>query len=230
MNHFIKLAVLFSIIFLICVPKSTYAIGFGLYFSPFNAGNSIVDWDNVGTDTNNWNTKHWGYGFIFDTRVARKGTFNYRLNVGFEIVEFKEKRNETNPKDSYFRFKIDNTFGFDIIQSSLLRLWFGPQIRLANERFPVVKYVEWSEYDYDEYIDDDDGSAFGVGIAPVLGINLNLGNKNSLSFDFGYRLNRYIGRHYTGSGVSLRHEQATITEKEIFFNFSYIFRIRDVFK
>jgi hypothetical protein len=89
--------------------------------------------------------------------------------------------------------------------------------------------VDWD----DSYFADSnwDIKFWGIGFAPVLGINIGLGNTISLSFDFGYRINHYWGTSSTGLSFSRESESwhSSITEKEIFFNFSVIFRIRDVF-
>ena len=216
MKHRIKLIVLSSFIFLIFIPKSIYSSGFGLYISPFNKGNSTVNWDDEFVDTDNWPIKYWGFGFVYDTRIAdatsASGTFNYRLNIGLEVIEYKEKHNEGYIKDSYGRLKLDNTFGFGIIHSGLLHLWFGPQLRLAIEGFPG---------NYETNIGD--GRAWGIGIAPLIGfdIDINLNNIKSISFDLGYRVNYYSGSGARGSGVTKDYIwDSTITEEEIFFNIS----------
>jgi hypothetical protein len=225
MKHQFKLALLFSFIFLICTPDLSRAVGLGIYLSPYNTGNSTINWDDSYFADTNWAIKYWGIGFLFDTRIAKRGILNYRLNIGYENVEYREKRSEGGRNDSHHRIRLDNTLGFGIVQTQLLRIWCGPQFRLSFEGFPGPEAIDASFY-------EGDGTAWGVGIAPVLGINTGLNNTISLSIDLGYSINYGSGTSSTGISFSRERESwhSDITENEFFFNLSFIFRIRDVFK
>jgi hypothetical protein len=219
MRHLIKLTVIYILLFLAFTPDIVFPVGLGFYLSPFNSGNATVDWDDIYIEKDDWPMTYWGFGFVFDTRIAKRGLFNYRLNLGYEHVKYTEESDVGYISDSYFRIKLDNTFGFGILQSRLIRLWTGPQLRLAFENFPG---------NYNNFVND--GYAFGAGIAAVLGINIHLNNFTSFSFDLGYRINGYTGAGASGSGFSAEYDKdASISEQELFFNLYFIFRIRDSF-
>lgn len=81
---------------------------------------------------------------------------------------------------------LSNCFGFGGGESRLsARLWFGLEIRL-----------EWADDKPDDY-PDYTIRMFGVGIGPVIGLNINPGDNLTLSFKTGYQ---YIQYHATGDG------------------------------
>lgn len=212
MKNVFAISLLYFLIFLVHLPNTNYSAEIGLYFSPFNTGKASVDWDDENINTNNWNISYWGVGIVYNDQVDKKGTFKYLMNFGYEKINYIEKRSQGNTHSSKHRLKIDNTLGISVIKSGSLCLWFGPQLRLAFEGFPSVK---------SSFIDD--GGALGIGIAPVMGVNINLGNAKSISFDFGYRNNRYAGSCKTGTGFSAKSWHSSIDEEEFFFNISYMF-------
>ena len=157
-----------------------------------------------------------GFGFVLDTRVASDGLFNYRLNVGYEIVGYDDTT--ANSLDTTFlRFSIDNTFGFAVFKNEKVRVYLGPQVRLA---YMIASETTASEGDLGIL-------ALGIGLAPVAGVNVHLNDKVSLSFETGYRFTSYVG--------TLELDRAnqsytwTNTEKALFFNVSVFYRINDVF-
>ncbi|MEI6970105.1 MAG: hypothetical protein WCL44_01190 [bacterium] len=68
-----------------------------------------------------------GLGFVLDTAVARDSLFNYRLEIGYE------RRQDTFDNDFTFDtdlLVLNNTFGFGIVRSHVVRVWLGPQLRI----------------------------------------------------------------------------------------------------
>lgn len=198
------------VITLFMIPQSGYTTGLGLYLPSWGNGTSTINYDN-GYEWEQ-DIDHIGIGFVLDTRVARRGVFNYRLHLGFESAQYGEMDNK------YSRFALDNTFGFAIVQSSVVRLWFGPQIRLV--------YQSYSESDlsYDASI-----NALGIGLAPVLGFNFNLGNVVSICPEIGFRFMFLGGTQEYDGYYGYSEEPFDSKEQYVFVNLALLFRINDVF-
>ncbi|MEJ2545147.1 MAG: hypothetical protein P8Y99_13855 [Calditrichaceae bacterium] len=167
-----KKALLFflCLIFVFVMSNSIYAVGLGIY-TPYAIGGT--DYDDFSTDSD-----HFGIGFVFDTNVAKRSFFSYRLHVGYESFS-----HTTEYQYYYFgywywrtidyegsRLVIDNTFSFGLMRTRVVRLWLGPMVRVG-----VVNT--------DEVLGD--GFVAGAGIT-VLGLNFNMGPVFTLGLDAGY--------------------------------------------
>jgi len=210
MQKLTRYALTVVVISLFLIPQSSQATGLGLYLPSWGNGSSTINFDS-GYEWEQ-DIDHIGIGFVLDTRVARRGVFNYRLHLGFESAQYGELDNK------YSRFALDNTFGFGIVQSSVVRLWFGPQIRLVYQ-----SYSE-SGSTYDASI-----NAFGIGLAPVLGFNFNLGNVVSICPEIGFRFMFLGGTQEYDGYYGYADEIFDSTERYVFVNLALIFRIGDVF-
>ena len=62
---------------IILFSSTLFAGGLGIAF-PFGFGTTDYDWYEA--DAN-----HFGINFVFDTNVAKRSVFNYRLNAGVEF-------------------------------------------------------------------------------------------------------------------------------------------------
>jgi hypothetical protein len=154
-----------------------------------------------------------------DTRVARAGVFNYRLNLGYESVDYGFDNDE-----KFSRISLDNTFGFGVLQTRIVRLWLGPQVRLAYMRY---------YYEYDSGNGSSEINLVGLGLAPVFGANFNLGSVISICPELGYRFEFYGGQesyNYDDGFYSSSDEIDYVSvNREFFIKLSIIFRINDVF-
>lgn len=212
---FIVLLVTFS-------PNASLAGGFGIHI-PVTFGTAKYDF--FSTDEN-----HFGLGFIFDTSVGENRVFNYRLNVSFEYFEQSHTYSyyEFSPHylDPYlfsvdyhnedFRLAMDNTFGFAVLRTRIVRLWLGPQVR-GGFMF---------------------GDRAGVTIAPgltVLGLNFNLSPVFTLGIEGGFRLaaNLYFDEYrqdyyddYIDEYYDI-HVAGSSSNNELYLKLSFIFRSRD---
>jgi len=203
--------------FLLFSTSSVFALGLGFYV-PFGTGDSEQTRENdYGDDIEfDVDTDYRGIGFVLDTTVARDSVFNYRLNVGYEKGEYSKGGGELD----WDRLAIDHTFGFAVLRTKVVRLYLGPQLRLA--------FLS-TDSDY------NDTNAFGIGFGPVLGANFNIGNTVTLGFDTGYRFTKYFGV-YERDDDSYRYYDDDeefdydSNEGELFVNFNVIFRINDVYR
>jgi hypothetical protein len=158
------------------MPIVVQAGGIGLYI-PYSVGQSIeqtYSYDNLlvsdvtfKDDVDN----NFGIGFAYDSNLGKDKSFNYRL--GLEYMPRK-----INGSDEGVKYSVINTFGFSIFRADMVRVWAGPRINIG----------------YDAY----DKSGFSrngmeIGIAPVVGVNVNFGDYFALSFDVDYKYSAVVG-------------------------------------
>jgi len=206
MQKLTRYALALVVISLFLIPQSTQATGLGLYLPSWGNGTSTISYDE-GYERE-IDIDHIGIGFVLDTKVASRGVFNYRLHLGFESAQYGEL------EDKFSRFALDNTFGFGIVQSKAVRLWLGPSIRLAYQTYSSESL---------------NINSFGLGLAPVLGLNINLGSVVSICPEFGFRFMFLGGEEEYDSYYYSDFESFTSTERYFFVNLALIFRIGDVF-
>lgn len=198
------------------LTTSGLTTGLGIYVPTYGKGTATATIGDSDYDFE-YDINHIGFGFVMDTRVARAGVFNYRLNLGYESVDYGFSNDET-----FLRLTIDNTFGFGVLQTRIVRLWIGPQVRLAFMRY-------FYEFDYGS----NEILVGGLGLAPVFGANFNLGSVISICPELGYRFEFYGGQLSTDYDYiydsSTESDDYISVNKEFFIKLSIIFRINDVF-
>ncbi len=199
---------------IIIFSTSLYAAGLGI---AFRYGTGSVNYDLY-----EGNTNHFGINFVFDSNVAKRSVFNYRLNAG---VEFFEQDYDVTYDYGYLyydteynegiRIITDHTFGFGIVKSRVVRLWLGPNIRFG---FVAA---------------DESGLCVGGGLT-ALGLNFNFGPVFTLGLETGYQFyadlyfddvvsNEYVEDYYLYEGSS------TGLNNMFFLKVSILFRIHDTY-
>ncbi len=173
MNKFKELA--FAL--LLAVPMIVSASGMGVYL-PLSFGDSGTytfnpDDTDIEFDEDRDYKPAAGLGLAFDTNIGKDKLFNYRLGLEYMQREVDEKNgNPCTFECTSSRVNMVNTFGFGVLRTKTVRLWVGPRLNIA---------WNWQNSDdYQEY-------AFEIGIAPAIGVNVNLGRVVSLGFDADYR-------------------------------------------
>ena len=164
---FLALVLVFSV-------QDAMAIGLGPYFG-YEYGDLTIDVDGRDQDVT---ADHFVVGFLLDTCTKRDSLFNYRLNLGADIVS---ARLDGGDDQSGYGLDMKHTFGFGVLRTSTIRLWIGPAIK-----FYVVSFSE----------DDNDMLSLGVGGGPELGVNIHLTRVFSLGISGGYHYN-YAVAHYS---------------------------------
>ena len=84
-----KIIIILSLLFILPLWTTiAYALGVGMYI-PLGIGKSAhtIDRDADPDLKFDYDTSYRGLGFVFDSNVAGKSTFNYRLNAGIERGE-----------------------------------------------------------------------------------------------------------------------------------------------
>ena len=196
------------LLMLLWVPGS-YAIGLGM-----SLGAGTEDWNN--------DRKHAGdrentnYGFILDTAVAQDRLFNYRLTFQFEKNQAEDQGLDMEG------IATTHDFAFGVVRSKTTRFWLGPQLRVAYYRDLAPSLVADVEYT---------GSALGIGVGPVVGLNLHLKKLVTFSVSASYML---FGRYTGDYGIDVVNTEGRVGNNTVdadfsgfFANMSIIFRIND---
>ena len=215
-----------------------HATGIGFYLS---RGSGDTDFNEDYDDDDSWydlessgDAKFSGYGFILDTAVAKDKVFNYRLQIGYEDVEYdldsvyyEDLNMDISASVSNFeldidRFVLDNTFGFGIVRIPNFRLWIGPQLRIG--------YMSGDgTYDIGGTKRNLDFDGLVLGLAPVIGANFNFINNLTIGVDLGYRFNFFVGSLDKTSAGLFDSGNFYGNDDTFFINFAFIYRFDDNF-
>jgi len=161
------------------------ASGFGLYVSGGNGTADTTYKSNSdtggGDDKVKETSKTTGIGFVYDSNVLENRTlFNYRLNLGYEKRNLKIDDASALYTDEIKMsgVALEQDFGFGGKLGSHVRLWGGPCLRLSYHAGSLQGI---------------DFKSAGIGVGPVLGVNVGLGRTVALSLRAGYLFNGYAG-------------------------------------
>jgi hypothetical protein len=196
--------------------SNAFAAGFGLYGS---GGGGNADWSpDSGSDFRK-SVEHLSYGFALDTAPAGDNLFNYNLNLGY--VKSRNKNNDSNAWEDIDLegFLMSHNFGFGGMLTKNVRLWFGPELRLA--------WVGGAPGNFPDY----KIRAFGLGIGPVLGINFNVGERLTFVIKTGYQNMHYYGYghgHYShatdGASPTSNEYDYDVNEKLFYVTLEFLAR------
>ena len=118
-------------VFILAYLKPAGAIGIGLYGT---GGVDFSTWREKKYETysfnNNRNYKTTNYlfggGLIMDTNVAGDSLLNYRFTFGYQQYRIPDFGTE------YMHgICMSHTLGFGLVRTRFVRLWIGPQLRVA---------------------------------------------------------------------------------------------------
>jgi len=134
-----------------------------------------------------------GAGFLFDTNLAKNSLVNYRLTFGPEVTNL-----NFDDEDSVdlFGLALDNTVGFGVLRSKEMRLWVGPDVKIA---------YHWGDGDGIT----DSMRFMELGMGPTVGLNLHNGRTWDLCLSLGARWSFFAGDtrsgdvDITGDGASV---------------------------
>ena len=143
-------------------------------FSVAGGGNSTIRIDGQADVDADIRVK--GSGIFYDSNLSKDRMFNYRLGVGQGVYGDKA--------GSYDALFIFNDFGFSIARNRHARLWLGPEIMLT-------------------LVDDPEAASepklFGMGMGPVMGLNLNIARGLTLTLKVAYISQTTAGHMNIGS-------------------------------
>ena len=241
----------FNIIIFLCLICSVYQLfsyGLGIY-GGYHIGAGSFDqefrhWTRINlNEPKSSSTETWqrapvvtgfSVGFVYDSRVLEDKLVNYRLNVGFNYSKhtelftlsslyFLNPRYRSGLENYYdvsrydcvnYGVEIDNTIGFGFVRTKTLRLWAGPKLKIT------------SHYSLNDNLE---GYKEGIGGAPVVGINIHLGEAVSLSADMGYNLMYVFGGNQLTNDEPKKTLKFSGAESHFFFNISCLFPLGEAF-
>jgi len=151
-------------------PMLLQAGGVGVYI-PYSIGHKTTGTMYSESGTNDFSLDETvenkaGFGLAFTSNLGKEDMFAYTLGLEY-----------SNPKFEHFsssstKFGIINTFGFGVYRNDMVKLWVGPRLNLGYESY------DNNGYSY---------SGLEIGIAPAIGINVNLPGNVSITFDIDYK-------------------------------------------
>ena len=197
---------------LLAIPMVASATGMGVYI-PFNITETEeLEYDSISGTYDFKYKPSAGFGIVFDSNIGKDKLYNYRFSFEYSSTELDTINgytlSDTLTKD---KFNFVNTFGFGVLRTKTVRLWVGPRINI--------------QFENGQYKEIDQISA-GVGIAAVLGVNVNLGRTVSLSADLDYH-----AVSVAGTEESLYFsEDYTAINKGVTARFYVLFRFGETFK
>jgi len=180
---------------LLAMPMVASAAGMGVYV-PFSIGDSAElthenDQNSFTYDTTTDFESAAGLGIVFDSNIGKDKLFNYRIGLEYQEINVDSTTINGNTYNcdnqcDMSRFNIVQTFGFGVLRTKTVRLWVGPRINIA---------WNYGSHDYDAgfYTATATELAFEFGVAPAVGVNINLGRVVSLAFDVDYRFAAVAG-------------------------------------
>lgn len=202
-----------ALLALICVVAwggSARAVGLGGYLE-FGGGSGEFEYPDTNLGEFDVDAGYFGLGFVFDTNPGEEGIFAYRLNAGFEGLNLEDDSNDTLELGGLV---FDNTFGFALVRTPVVKLWVGPQLRLA------FYSGETDNSDNDPAHTDADLAAFGIGVAMGANIYPNPNGRFAICPTLGYRRVSYAGTAEFPDGTDEDLEGYTDV---LFLNVSFLF-------
>lgn len=176
-----KRAIILAAALMLAMPAIVNAAGMGIYVpvSVGDSGSYTQNYDNDLIPDQEIDIDYKpsaGVGIAFDTNLGRDRVFNYRLGLEYMKREIDAEDGVSCSGDCDFgaRLNMVHTFGFALLKTETVRLWMGPRINIA---------YEWDSGD-NGYVREN----FELGVAPALGINVNLGRLVTLGADLDYRV------------------------------------------
>lgn len=209
---------------LLALPMSVSAAGMGVYI-PLSLGDtsSVTATDDDTDIDHDFDFDYKpavGFGLVFDSNIGKNKLMNYRVGI-----EYQKTTRDTIDGHSCSRYcdmtrlNLVQTFGFGVLRTRMVRLWVGPRINIAWN-------YQSTDYDTGYYENTYTEAAFEIGIAPAVGVNVNLGRVVSLAFDVDYRFAGIVGAYDDNEFSSGTYSGAT---KGATARFSVLFRFGETF-
>ena len=173
--------IVLSIVAAVVTPMILQAGGIGVYipysightstttFHPADVG-SATGAQEYSYDTTFKNKP--GLGIALATNLGKDTIFGYKFGLEYTNPEGE------NWNDSDSKISVINTFEFAVLNTEMVKLWLGPRINIG---------YEW--YDNNGYTQ----SGMEIGIAPAIGVNVNVTDFLAITFDIDYKFAAQAG-------------------------------------
>ncbi|MFT5444366.1 MAG: hypothetical protein ACI8W3_003421 [Myxococcota bacterium] len=174
------LQVLLTLALLGFAAPAAHAGGKGVYLEGEFASSNL---DDHGINRS-FDAKMGGLGFLYDGNVEADNALNYRLQFGYRLGK---RELDKHSDQTVNGLTLDNTLGYGLLRSELVRVWAGPSLRLN---------VDWYSS-----VGDVDIVDVGVGIGPRIGMNMHLTDTLSLTTSVAYHY-MYLSELLESEGVN----------------------------
>ncbi|MBA4366381.1 MAG: hypothetical protein C0403_01940 [Desulfobacterium sp.] len=217
LRRFLTQIFVFQFIAMVCslfFVSEAKAFGLGLTLGKTFKGFASYEYKQVDNFPHNfdnavdYNSSDIIFGVALDTNLSKYHVYNYRL----EIQRSKITLTDSNSlKTNMDKWTMDHNFGFQVYQDPLVRIWIGPQIRISYAK------------------GDSDIEQTGLGLSPLIGMNLNPDSIISPSLTIGFRNEALYGSYKepVNSDGNIRKDRKEFVSysRGIFINMSLFFRI-----
>jgi len=129
-----------------------------------------------------------GIGISYATNLTKDKVFGYKI-----AIEYTNPQGEDS-SSSADRIDMLHTFEFGVYNTQKVRLWIGPRINTGYRWYESGNYSQ---------------TAVELGIAPAIGINVNLNEHITMAFDIDYKF-----AVLAGSGTLKRNAESDITSTQ----------------
>ena len=161
--------IVISLLVALFTPMMLQAGGIGIYI-PYSLGiekDGTIYSDYYSDSDYTYKLKNKsGLGLALASNLGKDSVFGYKF-----ALEYTNPQDE-NSNESSDKIAMLHTFEFGVVNTKVVRFWLGPRINVG---------YEWFEYGSYER------SGIEIGIAPAVGINVNLGSKVAVTFDIDYK-------------------------------------------
>ncbi len=154
------------------------AVGFGGSVE-IGGGTGEFEYSDIPNSDFDVDAGYFGMNFVFDTNPGGEGVFAYRLNAGFEALNLEDDYDDTLELGGLV---FDNTFAFGFVRTPAVKVWAGPQVRLA-----------FYGGETDKSNIDVNLVAFGIGVAAGANIYPNPQGRFAICPSLGFRRVGYGG-------------------------------------
>lgn len=154
---------------LLTLPGLAHAFGFGVAVS---GGNGTLNETDSYTQNVSFRETRESVGAVYDSNLGQDRLFNYRGTLSYQFLQAEGDIQRYN----LHGMNIENDFGFRLAGGDGWRFWAGPQVRVE---------ILSGTYRYRDNPKEETAN-LGVGVGPVAGVNIDLGNDLTLTLKGGY--------------------------------------------
>ena len=226
-----KYCIFIILVLLITIKQRLSATSLGVY-SSVGAG-QMTNFRSVIGRRQVYDNCFYGGGIIFETKITRIISYNYRINLGFEKVDFFHNTYFGSEYGNIVRSNLTNTICYVFRKAKRYNLWFGPQFGLhilsgnkydtqdkyARDNALAITHSLLFNYLIDKYHENDRFMDLIVSFSPVVGINITPTDIVAISLESGFR----CGIHF---GIKNSHSNGSMFRYEGYFNLSFLFSIK----
>ena len=174
----------------IIAPMMLQAGGIGVYI-PYTASVSVsgTNYSSSSYGSSDYDYSHdldstTGLGIALYTNLGKESIFGYQFALEFTNPTYTTKYGYTHEDK---KIEMLHTFEFGIVNTEVIKVWLGPRINVGFQSYDNNGYTR---------------NGLEIGIAPAVGINVNLGEYFAIVFDVDYKFAGGFGSYDSTSNYS----------------------------